>query len=1033
MGDENKKTETGSNHLDPLTLQQSDHPGLVLVSKLFDGNNYGQWSRAMRIALSAKNKTGFINGTIKAPTATDDKFSTWERCNHMVLSWILNAVHPDIATSLIYTEHAFDVWNDLHDRFSQGNDARIFEIRREIIEHQQGHQSVSIYYTKLKALWDELASYYDPIACTCGSVKVITERDEKEKVMQFLMGLNDTFSIIRGSVLLMNPLPDTRKAHALILQHERQNDVAANRDATGYNANFTQQKVQNRARQTKDSESHRLNTGNKPLQCSYCDLDGHTVDRCFYIHGFPPGHRYHGKDVKPKGKKNIKPPSISNVETKHLTSKEYDQIMALLRKETGNNEPLINTSGNDSILSHGKWILDSGATNHVSRIPPISNVLTAKHPTVQLPNGEHAQIKSIGSMKLCNDMTVDDDSTTKKTIGLGRQSNGLYYFTPSQSPHLSNTIRHSPNLWHRRLGHPSANPLKLLSQTIPDISFDFSSTCDNQLSLTIFHNLIHHTKHPHMRTPNIKSYQQQHFEPLLAHDVHQLIFKTMSSTILFLPQDRLFQLNLAPNTHYPEPETYEQACQDPKWVAAMEAEISALEANKTWSLMPLPSGHRSIGCKWVFKIKYNSNGTIERYKARLVAKGFTQREGIDYHETFAPVAKLTTFRCLLALAVIHDWKLHQMDVQNAFLHGDLTEEVYMHLPPGFRRQGEPLVCRLHKSLYGLKQASREWFHKFLSSITNFGFHQSQADHSLFTKVRGNSFTAILLYVDDMIITGNSPEAIDNVKAFLASCFKLKDLGLLKYFLGIEIARSKMGISINQRKYTIDILQEAGLLGAKPAKFPMEQSLKLTPTEGELLKDATHYRRLVGKLIYLTITRPEISFSVNTLSQFMQQPRRPHLDAVHRLLRYLKNSPGQGLFFPSQNNVNLVGFCDADWAGDITTRRSVTGYCVFLGKALISWKSKKQTNVSRSSAEAEYRSMASIASMHIAANPVFHERTKHIEIDCHFIRERIDKGEIKTAYISSENQVADIFTKALGQVLFYSLVRKLGVLDIHAPT
>ena len=245
------------------------------------------------------------------------------------------------------------------------------------------------------------------------------------------------------------------------------------------------------------------------------------------------------------------------------------------------------------------------------------------------------------------------------------------------------------------------------------------------------------------------------------------------------------------------------------------------------------------------------------------------------------------------------------------------------------------MCRLHKSLYGLKQASRSWFQKFLSAINQIGFKQSQADHSLFTKVCGDSFTAILLYVDDMIVTGNNQKAIDDVKRFIGSCFKVKDLGPLKYFLGVEVARSQKGISINQRKYTLDILKEAGLLGAKPSKFPMEQNLKLTPTDGDLLIDATNYRRLIGKLIYLTITRLEISFSVNKLSQFMQEPRRPHLDAAHRLLRYLKGSPGQGLLFPSNSNLNLIGFCDADWGGCITTRRSVTGYCVFLGKSLIS--------------------------------------------------------------------------------------------------
>jgi hypothetical protein len=204
------------------------------------------------------------------------------------------------------------------------------------------------------------------------------------------------------------------------------------------------------------------------------------------------------------------------------------------------------------------------------------------------------------------------------------------------------------------------------------------------------------------------------------------------------------------------------------------------------------------------------------------------------------------------------------------------------------------------------------------AITKFGFQQSRADYSIFTKVCGTSIIAILLYVDDMIITGDDEDAIKEVKNFLGTCFKLKDLGSLKYFLGVEVARSQAGISINQRKYTLDILKEAGLLGAKLAKFPMEQNLKLNPTDGDLLKDPTHYRRLVGKLIYLTITRPEITFTVNVLSQFMQMPRRPHLDSVYRLLRYLKGSPGQGLLFPSKNDMKLTGFCDVDWAGCITT-------------------------------------------------------------------------------------------------------------------
>nr|CAD1839764.1 unnamed protein product [Ananas comosus var. bracteatus] len=253
----------------------------------------------------------------------------------------------------------------------------------------------------------------------------------------------------------------------------------------------------------------------------------------------------------------------------------------------------------------------------------------------------------------------------------------------------------------------------------------------------------------------------------------------------------------------------------------------------------------------------------------------------------------------------------------------------------------------------------------------------------------------------MIITGNDERMITDFKTFLNSRFRIKDLGALKFFLGIEIARSKAGISICQRKYSLDILEETGLLGARPAKFLMDQTLKLDSTNGELLKDPTYYRRIVGKLIYLTITRPEITYAVSTLSQCMQQPRRPHLDAMHRLVRYLKEAPGQGLFFPSQGKLKLISYCDADWAGCPTTRRSMTGYCIFLRSELVSWKSKKQATVSRSSAEAEYRSMAAVtceltwlryllrdlriehpepvrlfcdnqAAIHIAANPIYHE-------------------------------------------------------------
>lgn len=306
-----------------------------------------------------------------------------------------------------------------------------------------------------------------------------------------------------------------------------------------------------------------------------------------------------------------------------------------------------------------------------------------------------------------------------------------------------------------------------------------------------------------------------------------------------------------------EPTSFSVAHKHPKWNEAMAAEIQALEDNNTWTLTALPPDKQPIGCKWVYKIKYRSDGTVERYKARLIAKGFSQIEGLDYNETFAPVAKLVTVRCLLAVASIRGWPLYQLDVNNAFLHGDLDEEVYMKIPPGFSSKGEERVCHLNKSLYGLKQASRNWFAKFSSALAEAGFTHSKANYSLFICTRGCHLTIVLVYVDDIIITGDDPLSISILKKFLHSRFHIKDLGHLKYFLGIEVARSRKGIYLSQRKYTLDILSDLGHLGGRPCTFPMEQNLKLHSDEGHLLSDPSQYRRLIGRLLYLTITRPDI--------------------------------------------------------------------------------------------------------------------------------------------------------------------------------
>ncbi|KAA0036818.1 Cysteine-rich RLK (RECEPTOR-like protein kinase) 8 [Cucumis melo var. makuwa] len=476
------------------------------------------------------------------------------------------------------------------------------------------------------------------------------------------------------------------------------------------------------------------------------------------------------------------------------------------------------------------------------------------------------------------------------------------------------------------------------------------------------------------------------------------------------------------------PKNIYTALECPEWKNAVMEEMKALEKNRTWEICALPKGHKTVGCKWVFYLKYKEDGTLDRHKARLVAKGFTQTYGIDYSETFSPVAKLNTVRVLLFVAVNKDWPLYQLDVKNAFLNGDLVEEVYMSPPPGFEAQFGQQVCKLQKSLYGLKQSLRAWFDRFTTFVKSQGYSQGHSDHTLFTKASKTGKIAILIvYVDDIVLTGDDQTKISQLKQRMGDEFEIKDLENLKYFLGMEVARSKEGISVSQRKYTLDLLTETGMLGCRPADTPIEFNCKLGNSDDQVPVDKEQYQRLVGKLIYLSHTLSDISFAVSVVSQFMQAPYEKHMEAVNRILR-----------------------------------KSTSGYCTFVWGNLVTWRSKKPSVVARSSAEAEYRAMSlgiceeiwlqkvlselhqecetplklfcdNKAAISIANNPVQHDRTKHVEIDRHFIKERLDSGSICIPYIPSSQQIADVLTKGLLRPHFDLCVSKLGLIDIYLPT
>ena len=505
-----------------------------------------------------------------------------------------------------------------------------------------------------------------------------------------------------------------------------------------------------------------------------------------------------------------------------------------------------------------------------------------------------------------------------------------------------------------------------------------------------------------------------------------------------------------------EPISFQEAIANKKWKDAMDEEIRAIEKNDTWELTKLPKGHKPIGVKWIYKTKRKANGDVERHKARLVVKGYSQRHGIDYDEVFAPVVRLETIRLIIALAAHNHWKIHQMDVKSAFLNGILEEEVYVEQPLGYEVKGEEdKVLRLKKALYGLKQAPRAWNSKIDKYFQEKKYMKCPYEHALYIKMQGESILIICLYVDDLVFTGNDPSMFDEFKREMAKEFEMTDIGLMSYYLGIEVKQGEDGIFISQEGYAKEVLKRFNMDDAIPVGTPMECGVKITKQDGGEKVDSTLFKSLVGSLRYLTCTRPDILYSVGIISRFMEEPTTTHFKMAKRILRYIKGTIGYGLSYVSSSNFDVVGYCDSDWSSDLDDRKSTTGFVFFIGETAFTWMSKKQPIVTLSTCEAEYVAATSCvchaiwlrnlvkelkfqmegpmeifvdnkSAIALAKNPVFHGRSKHIDTRFHYIRDCITKKEVELKYIKSQDQAADIFTKPLKLETFIKMRSLLGV-------
>ncbi|CAL8998022.1 unnamed protein product [Prunus brigantina] len=488
-----------------------------------------------------------------------------------------------------------------------------------------------------------------------------------------------------------------------------------------------------------------------------------------------------------------------------------------------------------------------------------------------------------------------------------------------------------------------------------------------------------------------------------------------------------------------EPETFEEAIKDEAWQKAMETEIEMIEKNKTWELVDRPIDKLVIGVKWVYKTKLNLDGSIQKNKARLMAKGYAQKPGIDFNETFAPVARLDTIRTLVALAAQKDWKLFQLDVKSAFLNGVLNEEVYVDQPSGFViKNREDKVYRLKKALYGLKQAPRAWYEEINSYFTKAGFQRSPSEATLYVKTAESGIIIVSLYVDDIIYTGSSKALMMEFKTEMMLQYEMTDLGLLHHFLGLGVIQTEAYIFLHQKKYAKTLLDKFGFKDCKAVATPLAMNEKLSKEDGSEQADEGIYRQIVGSLLYLTATRPDIMFAASLLARFMHGPTRKHMGTAKRVLRYIQGTTDYGIAYEKGKEARLIGYCDSDWSGSEDDMRSTSGYAFNLGSgaeyvsaaeatAQAIWLRFVLSDFGEEQVGATTILCDNTSAIAITKNPVHHHKTRHINRRFHFIRDALQNGEIDLLYCKTEEQTADIFTKALARDRFEYLRKKLGVI------
>ncbi|RVX21698.1 Retrovirus-related Pol polyprotein from transposon RE2 [Vitis vinifera] len=913
----------------------------------------------------------------------------WRKIDAQLCSVLCQSVDPKIPLHLRAYKTCFKFWNQAKGLYT--NDIqRLYKLTSSIVNVRQQDMDLSTYIGQIASLKEEFLTLM-PLTTDVGDQRI---QIDKFFMVLTLIGLCLDLETVRDQILSSSSVPSLDDVFARLLHISSTQTLPSD--------NTSDSSVLVSQTNSRGGRSGNRGRGQHP-HCTYCNKLGNTRDRCYQLHGRPPRSAHVAKSYDPQPPQ---PPSSSTSQGISLTDSEYDDYLRYQATKSASVASVAQIGNVFTCLTHtsslGPRILDSGTSDHISGNKDLFSSITTTSalPTVTLANGSQTMAKGFGlahplpslplhpilyapecpfnlisiskitrtlnySITFSDKFVTLQDRSTGKTIGIGLAWATLVY--PSSRkwtnflPKPQNASSWDTPNFKRVSCYSSETHHYFLSANIT--FFEDSPFFSTSETLPVFEVLP---------LPIISPPDAMPSRPLqVYHHRHRV---AVPPSLVEVPAGSLPIPSASPAPALP-PSTDLPIALRKGWRQAMVDEMAALHSNDTWDLVDLPSGKSTVDCRWVYTVKVGPDGQVDRLK-------------------------IASVRLLLSMAAMRSWPLYQLDIKNDFLHGDLAEEVYMEQPPGFVAQGESgLVCRLRRSLYGLKQSPRAWFSRFSSVVQEFGMFRS-----------------------------SDQNGIQKLKQHLFTHFQTKDLEKLKYFLGIEITQSSSGVVLSQRKYALDILEETDMLDCKLVDTPMDLNVKLIPGQGEPLGDPGRYRRLVGKLNYLTITHLDISFPVSVVSQFLQSPCDSHWDAVIHILRYIKSTPGQGVLYENRGHT----------------------------------QSKKQDVVARSSAKAEYQAMAlatceliwlkhvlrelrfgkdeqmklicdNQAALHIASNPVFHERTKHIEVDCHFIREKITSGCVATSFVNSNDQLTDIFIKSLRDPRIKYICNKFGAYNIYAPT